>query len=259
MNTINFINERIRTAKELDFGTIFGESIELFKKTWVQGLLMQLFTFLIMLPVIIVLYLPLISAVIAQEQNGGYDSEAFSGVFAGFSILYMIGFIVAIVVLGAVSSALVAGFYRIIKMIDYGETVITKDVFHFVKSQYLGKFLVLMLASVIISIPAALLCYIPLLYVMVPLSLFVPFYAYNSHLEIMDVVKAAFNLGNKKWLLLFGLLIISSLLAQIVGVLACGIGVFVTAPFVYHPVYLVYKKVIGFDDEDEIKQIGDSV
>lgn len=256
MNTIDIINEKIRTAKDLDFGTIFGEAIELFKKTWVQGLLMQVFAFLIMLPVILVLYIPLITAAIAQEQSGGYDPEAMGGVFAGFSILYMLGFIVAIVVLGAVASALNAGFYRVIKMIDHGETVVTKDLFHFVKGPHLSKFLVFMLISIVIAIPSALLCYIPLLYVMVPMSLFVPFYAFNSNLEIMDVVKASFKLGNKKWLLLFGLIIISSLLAQIVGMLACGIGVLVTAPFIYHPVYLVYKKVFGFGDNDEIKEIG---
>ena len=258
MNTIDIINEKIRTAKELDFGTIFSEAIELFKKTWVQGLLVQVFAFLIMLPVILVLYIPLITAAIAQEQNGGYNPETMSDVFAGFSILYIIGFVIAIVILGAVASALNAGFYRAIKMIDHSETVVTKDLFHFVKGPHLSKFLILMLISIVIAIPSALLCYIPLLYVMVPMSLFVPFYAYNPHMETMDVVKASFKLGNKKWLLLFGLVIISSLLAQIVGLLACGIGVLVTASFVYHPVYLVYKKVIGFGDNDEIKQIGEN-
>lgn len=259
MNTIDFINEKIATAKDLDFGSIFSESIELFKKTWVQGLLMQVFAFLIMLPIILVLYIPLITAAIAQEQNGTYNPDAMSSVFAGFSVLYMLGMIVAIIVLGAVVSALTAGLYRVIKMIDHGETVVTKDLFHFVKGPYLSKLLVLMLISIVIAIPAALLCYIPLIYVMVPMSLFVPFYAFNSNLETMDVVKASFKLGNKKWLLLFGLVIISSLLAQIVGMLACGIGVLVTAPFVYHPVYLVYKKVIGFGDTDEIKKIGQNV
>jgi len=259
MNTIDFINEKIITAKELDFGTIFSEAIELFKKTWVQGFLVQLFSFLIMLPIIIVLYIPIITAAIAQEQSGVYSQNPMSEVFAGFSILYILGLIAAIVIMGSISSALVAGLYRIIKMIDHGETVATKDIFYFLKSRYLGKFLILMLISIVIAIPSALLCYIPFLYLLVPMSFFVPMYAYNSHLEIMDIVKASFSLGNKKWLLLFGLIILSSLLAQIIGMVACGIGVLVTAPFVYHPVYLVYKKVIGFSDDDEIKQIGETI
>jgi len=257
MNTLNTISQKIQNAKELDFGTIFSESIELFKKTWVHGLLLQVLAILIMLPVILVLYVPLITAAIAQEQNGGYDPEAMNAVFAGFSILYMIGFFVAIVILTAVTTALSAGLYRIIKMIDHGETVMTKDLFYYLKGSYLGKFLVLMLISIVIAIPSALLCYLPLIYVMVPMSLFVPFYAYNSNLGTMDVITASFKLGNKKWLLLFGLIFISSMLAQIVGLLACGIGILVTAPFVYHPVYLVYKKVIGFDDEDVIAKLGE--
>ena len=54
MNTVDTILEKIERPKELDFGTIFSESIELFKKTWLQGFLMILFTMLVMLPLIIV-------------------------------------------------------------------------------------------------------------------------------------------------------------------------------------------------------------
>ena len=56
MNTINYINEKLNSAKELDFGTIFNEAIELFKKTWVHGMLAQLFIIIIMLPFITVSY-----------------------------------------------------------------------------------------------------------------------------------------------------------------------------------------------------------
>ena len=37
MNTTSSLQEKIRNAKALDFGTIFSASIELFKKTWIQG------------------------------------------------------------------------------------------------------------------------------------------------------------------------------------------------------------------------------
>ena len=33
------LQSRINNAKALDFGTIFNQSIELFKKVWVQGLM----------------------------------------------------------------------------------------------------------------------------------------------------------------------------------------------------------------------------
>ncbi len=60
----------------------------------------------------------------------------------------------------------------------------------------------------------------------------------------------------EKWLLAFGLIIISSILASIVGMILCGIGSLFTAAFVYHPVYIIYKEVIGFGGADEIDTIG---
>lgn len=256
MNTINSLLEKIAAAKELDFGTIFSESIELFKKTWLQGFLLQLFTLLVMLPLIIVLYVPLIGVMIAQQESGYSDNEAFSNFFAGMSILYVLFVIVGIFVLGAISVALNAAFYRIMKKLDYDEQVTTSDFFYFVKGKYLSKTFMIMLVSILIAIPAALLCYIPLIYAIVPLSFFALIFAFNPELSVGEIVKASFKLGNKKWLISFGLIFVSSLLAQIVGFLLCGIGVLFTAPFVYHPIYLIYKKVIGFDETSAIEEIG---
>ena len=48
-------------APALDFGDIFNKSIDLFKKGWLYGFLMQLFILIISLPFIIVLYAPFIA------------------------------------------------------------------------------------------------------------------------------------------------------------------------------------------------------
>jgi hypothetical protein len=259
MNTINTLLEKIDRAKELDFGTIFSESIELFKKTWVQGFLLQLFTIIIMMPLIIIFYIPFITMIIAQQESGYADSEAFSGFFAGMSVLYMLFVIVGIFVLGAISVALNAGFYRIMKKLDNNEQTTTSDFFYFIKGKYLSKSFLLLLVSILIAIPAALLCYIPLIYAMVPLSYFALIFAFNPELSVGDIVKASFKLGNKKWLISFGLIIVSSILAQVVGIILCFIGVLFTATFVYHPTYLIYKKVVGFDEQNVIDEIGKEI
>jgi len=255
MNTINTLREKINNAKALDFGTIFSESIELFKKTWLQGFLLQIFTIIVMLPLIIILYVPLITMLIAQ--NGYSDSSTYSEFFAGMSILYILFIIVGILVLGAVSLALNAAFFRIMKKLDYGEQVTTSDFFYFLNGKYLSKTFLIMLVSILIAIPSALMCYIPLIYMIVPLSFFTLIFAFNSDMSVSDIVSVSFKIGHKKWLLAFGLIIVSSLLSQIVGMLLCGIGLLITAPFVYHPIYLIYKSVIGFDNEDEINILVD--
>ncbi|MGB5419264.1 hypothetical protein [Algibacter sp.] len=256
MNTIETILGKIDSAKDLDFGIIFSESIELFKKTWLQGFLMFLFMLLIMLPLIIVFYIPLIGMVIAQQNSGYGDTAAVEGFFAGMSVMYILFVIVAALVLGSVSVAIIAGFYRIMRKLDNNEQVVTPDYFHYVKKDYLGKTFMIMLATIAIAIPSALLCYIPLIYTMVPMSFFAVFFAFNPELTLGEIVKASFKLGNKKWLITFGLIVVSAILANIVGYLMCGIGLLFTSAFTYHPIYLIYKKVIGFDESSAIDEIG---
>ena len=93
---------------------------------------------------------------------------------------------------------------------------------------------------------------------MVPLSLLPVIYAFNPELSMSNLIKASFDLGNKKWFITFGLTIVAGFLAQIVGMLLCGIGIFFTASFAAIPIYFVYKEVIGFEDT-EFKQIGEHV
>lgn len=255
MNSIESLIQKVQDSKPLDFGNIFSDSIELFKKTWIQGFLLQLFTIIVMLPLIIVMYVPLIGIIIAQAESGDVNSDAFDAFFAGMSLLYIGFLIVGVLVLGSISVALNAAFYRIMKRIDHDESVETSDFFYFLKGKYLSKTLMLILISILIAIPSALLCYIPLIYVMVPMSYFSLIFAFNPEMSIGEIIKASFNIGNKKWLLSFGLLIVASLLAQVVGFILCGIGTLFTAPFVYHPIYLIYKNVVGFDFEKPINHI----
>lgn len=256
MNTLSFIEQKIASAKALDFGTIFSQSIDLFKKTWLQGLIMQLFILALSIPFIIIFYIPFVMMVIADSQSGGYDPNVMSDFIAGLSILYLIFFFVGIFVLGAAQVALNAAFYRIIREIDKGNQVQTSDFFYFLKGKYLSKAFLLVLFSIVISIPAVFLCYIPFIYLIVPLTLFTVILAFNPELGVTDIIKVSFKLGNKKWLLIFGLVIVASMLASIVGFLLCGIGSLVTAAFVYHPTYFIYKEVIGYGDHDEIETIG---
>ena len=131
------------------------------------------------------------------------------------------------------------------------------DYFYFLKKPYLGKTVKISLAYLGISIGAMLLCVLPLIYVIVPLSLMVVVYACNPDLSISDIIKASFDLGKKKWFLTFGLIFIAGILAETVGLLMCVVGIFVTASFSMIPVYFIYKGVIGFDNEDEINTIGE--
>jgi len=115
MNTITQLLEKIERAKELDFGTIFNDSIELFKKVWVQGLVILLLTMVLMIPFYIIMYIPLIAMGVlnpeALNQGGEPDLTfliplyAFMFVFMFFAMIISFGF----------KSAL----YRICKIKDF--------------------------------------------------------------------------------------------------------------------------------------------
>ena len=256
MNTANSLLEKIEHALELDFGVIFGDSIEFFKKTWLQGFLLQLFTLFIILPVIVAFYIPLIIMVIAEQETGYNDFDTFNGFYRGMSVFYISSILLAVFIIGTLITALKASFFKIMRKLDNNEGVTTSDFFYFFKRKYLSKILVLTLVSILIVIPSALLCYLPLIYMLVPLSFFTIIFAFNPELSVRDIVKVSFKLANKKWLISFGLIVVSSILSTILGYIVCGVGLLFTYAFVYHPIYFIYKEVIGFNEQSVIDQIG---
>lgn len=246
------LSTKITNAPNLDFGTIFGNSFELFKKTWGQGTIMLLLNMVLILPALIILYIPIIVA----AASGIPESEIQAGNLSPwYMIVFFILFIPIMAIVQTITIGLTAGFYRIVKEKDLNESRSDSNLFMFLKKDTLGKLFMLSVFSLGITIGAVLLCYFPVFYVAVPIGLFSVVLAFNPELSAKEIVKAAFKLGNKKWLLLFGLMIVASLLSQIVGLLLCGIGIFFTASFVYLPNYLVYKEAVGFEDSSKISQI----
>ena len=240
------IEQRINEAPELNFGNIFDESTALFKKVWVQGLVIILITVMLILPIYLIAILP-IAAVDFLQNPRMIDNENLS---AGLIVINISLSLVFVLYCMVVSFGLQAAFFRICKNEDLvlGEV---NNYFYYFKGKYISKILLIGLASFGISLVAMMLCLFPLIYVSVPISFFALVFAFNPELSVSEIIKASFSLGNKKWLITFGLTIIASFLAQIVGMLLCFVGVLFTASFVYLPTYFVYKKVVGFKEQTD--------
>src|SRR5690606_9811595 len=254
MNLIQLLN-RITVAPELDFGNIFGESIDLFKKTWGQGVVFILVNMALAVPAIIILYMPMIVAATSGVSQADIEAGNLS---IWYQVVFGLLFLPIIAVIQTITLGLTAGFYRIVKDLDHNQNSQGTSLFMFFKKGHLGKLFLIAIISLGITILATLLCFFPVFYVAIPVGLFPVIFAFNPELTSSEIVKAAFKLGNKKWLLLFGLTIVAYFLSQIVGLLLCGIGLFVTASFVYLPIYLVYKQSVGFEQTKEISQIETS-
>ncbi|WP_458629011.1 hypothetical protein [Winogradskyella sp. PC D3.3] len=259
MNTTE-IQHRIQNAKVLDFGTIFNLSIELFKKVWVQGLVTLILNIVLAIPVFLIMYIPMLllglsSVFLDPSPYDPYDSYSEPDLSIIMVFFMVVIYLFMIVAMSTIGLGLKAAFYRICKFKDL-EELGREDYFYFFKKPYLGKTIKIGLAFTGISVLAAFLCFLPLLYVIVPLSFMVIGYAFNPDLSVSEIVKLAFELGNKKWLISFGLMLVSGFLAMIVGFLMCGLGIYVTSSFGYLPSYFIYKEVVGFDEEsDQMRRI----
>jgi hypothetical protein len=240
------IFQRIANAPRPDFGEILSKSFELFKKVWVQGLVHILLTFVVTIPLIILVYAPLVPGIIESETSCGGEFNPFEMYPPGTIILYVLFFFLLLMVIQVIAYAINAHFFLVLKQEDMGTPLETGGYFVFLK-QHFGKLFVLSLAALGIAILATLLCYLPLIYVSVPLQLLAVIFAFNPNMSVLDIIKASFKLGHRYWLIIFGLIVVMGLIAQL-GVLLCFVGVFVTASLVYLPIYYAYKDTVGFDD-----------
>lgn len=248
--------QRVANAGALDFGNILNDSLALFKKSWLHGFLMQLIIFVIVLPFMLLLYVPFIMMIISQGEAGEFNTNGMSDLFAGFSVLYIIFFGIGIMIISTVQASLYMSFLRMLKKLDEGREVKTAELFYFIKGKYLGKIFLLMLITILIAIPAILFFYLPFIYLIIPISFFSVVFAFNPEWSVGEIISGGFELGNKKWFLSFGLLFCSYVLLLIAITLSCGLGSLFLTPFLYHPLYQIYKNTIGFDTQSELDQIG---
>ncbi len=243
--------QKIETAKSPDFGNVLSKSIDLFKKIWMDSFLHLLVTFLAIIPVILLAYLPFIPAFISASESNDFSNLEPDFDFTFITIIGLgIAYFIVIVAAQMITFSITAHFFKVCRIKDFDSNEDDGGYFFYLKGGNLKKVMLLSLATFGIAIAAMLLCVIPLYYVMVPLQLIVVIFAFNEQLSVSDIISLSFKLGNKFWLLLFGLIIVSGLIAQI-GIFLCFIGVFFTAYFVHIPIYYFYKETIGFNGDTE--------
>ena len=244
----NSISNRIENSKPLDFGNIFSRSIELFKEVWLQGFITLLFTFITILPIVIVFYIPMIG--IAIFDQGSLDRDA-PPILLTLSMIILIPILVLCLMM--ISMALSAAFLRICRLKDLKEDG-ADDYFYYFKKPYRKKLFMLSLIMLCFSLLIIITCGLAAIYLVVPISLFPAFLAFDKELSAVEIVKASFTLGNKNWLVIFGLVIVAGLVAEL-GIIACGIGILFTASLAKIPPYFMYKDAILGDANLSEKKI----
>lgn len=244
MNLEN-LTQHIKSKPDLEFGTIFSRSIDLFKKVWLQGFIILLLTFVVILPFYIVLYIPMIALGITDPEALQHNELPPLAAIA-MAILF------PVFALGVTTFALAlnAAFLKMCREKDLGKES-SDDYFYFFKEGRLGKVFILALYTFGLSILGAMACGIGMFYVIVPVSLIPAFLAFSNELSPLEMVKASFTLGNKNWLVIFGLVFVSAFVAQL-GLVLCCVGILFTAMLAKVPTYYMYKDGVGFNEVEEI-------
>ncbi len=243
------ILQKIETAGTPDFGSLLSRSFDLFKKVWLESFMHVLVTMIAVIPFLIVIYVPFVPLIISSVR--GESTRNFDP-YLNYPIIMIVGYFILlfilIIIMQGVSIAITAHFFQVCKKEDSASPKETGGYLIFLKGNNFSKVFMLSLATFGISLAAVLLCYLPIFYVMVPLHLLIVIFAFNDNLSVSDIISLSFKLGNKFWLLLFGLIIVSSMIAQL-GIIICFVGLFFTAYFVHIPIYYFYKDTIGFNDD----------
>lgn len=243
------IFSKIEHAAKPDFGNILSKSFDLFKNVFVEAAKHAGVSLLIMIPFMLVIYIPLMPMYIEMIQNAG-DPYYTPTAFEDYEAIMIVGWVFLVFILSFLLQPLIlsltAHFYKVCQNADMGTQEPVGGYFDLAKQQY-GKLLVLSLATTGIALLAMVLCYLPLFYAIVPLQLTLPILFFNDKLSVGEILRASFKLGNKFWLIAFGLIFLSSFISML-GMILCFIGVIITAYFQHVVMYYFYKDTVGFAD-----------
>lgn len=254
MNEFYDLEQKIATNPRLDFGNLFSQTFELFKQIWGMGALFFLFYILGAMGLMLIVILPvsLLSTTINEVSSGNADV----GLVGGIVILAAV--LLALIAILTLVTGLFAGFYLGCKNADIGEGFEAGDYFTFFRSEHIKGTIGIGLASFVVILISALLCYFPIFYSSIPVGYFAVIYAFNPHLSTFEIVKLSFKLGTNKWGITFGLTLLLGMMGYLGGALLCGVGIFFTLSIGLIPKYFIYKEVVGFDAEnlDPLDQIG---
>lgn len=267
MNSYENLLDKINNVKQLEFGDILSRSFELFKKTWLQGFLLMIILCVVMIPLFVAIYIPMYTSLVEQIQDGNYNANDTGNLLSMQNDNFRYKVIGITFVISLLSTALVAAFYKIIEKLDFDEEFNFPDFFIFFRAKYFDRIFAIASFSLLIALlnfafekflpagTATLLNLVLNIILSVYTTLFVVFFAFNPNLKAGEIFSLSFNLGSKKWFLIFGLALITGIIG-LLGAVACGFGVLFTISIIYLPAYLIYKDVVGFSKTTDIDKIG---
>jgi hypothetical protein len=252
--------EKISTnGYELDFGTVFEQAFENYKK-------IVLYSGLMLLVFFVILSFLMMTGInsYAEVEN----MEEFSKKLTQFSELKEIPLDIALkinagmLLLSGLLNPFMAGFYKMADCSEKGEEFHVSSMFTYYRFPFFSN---IFIATFIIGLSnlglSTLLEFAGLSTIGALISFTISFMTFLTiplivfgKLDSIEAIKSSIIIVSKQPLVLLGLLIVA-FIAALIGVFAFFIGILFTMPFIYSMIYVIYGSIIGIDAESEIDQL----
>lgn len=259
-STLDQIEKIKKNGYSLNFAPIFDHAFENFKKiSLYSALIIFLFAVIFGIGAIIVLgsiygleNVPKIIEESMKPKKLTLDEALISTI--GFSLFT------------ALLAPFGAGFFKMADAADKDKEFKVSTIFHYYKAPYFTQlFVATLIISAINNAIANTLESIDYIFIGAGISIFINYSMYFTvplivfgKLKALDAIKGSITLVTKNPLLILGLFILG-ILGTIVGVFACGVGLFFTAVFNTSLIYATYFAIFTIaEEEDSIDSIGRS-
>ncbi|TDD95992.1 hypothetical protein [Flavobacterium cellulosilyticum] len=247
------IEEIQKNGYQLDFGTVFENAFENYKKIALYaGLMLLVSTFLISII--------LLTGVIAYI--GIENLEAFGETLKRYSTIKILPLEIALplhiglILFSGLINPFMAGFFKMADCGQKDEEFHVSTMFTYYRSPYFLSIFVAIVLTTFISTGSSLFFnYVGFEILGSLLSIVISFLIYFTiplivfgKMNATEAIKSSVIIVLKQPLLIVGLIIVAGF-ASIVGLIGLCIGIFFTIPFIYSMSYTLYFSIIGNEND----------
>jgi hypothetical protein len=230
---------------DIDFGTVFNNAFEVYKKIALQaGLAILLMTIFICIAAGL-LAVGVIGVAISMESLEQFKVE-------NMSILWLVAYIFCMILFGALTSPIHAGLIKMAQDAYQGDDYSVSTVFDYYRSVYFKE---IVTATVVITFFSTVLSVglqwvgfqwlgvIMSLSISVLTFLTIPLIIFGD-LKAMEAIEGSILVVSKQFLILFALIIVATIFICL-GIFGFCIGIFFTLPLIYALYYTIYREIFG--------------
>jgi hypothetical protein len=240
---------------DIDFGTIFNNAFENFKKIALYAGFAFILLSIIFMAIFFGFLVVLLGVSGFEDGLANFKPEHFSAMGTLF-------YIVGLIFFSALISPFMAGILKMAQYAAKQQEFSSGTIFHYYQGPHFKE--IFMATAVITFFTSTFTVGLQLVgynFLGVLVSFMISFLTFLTipliifgNLKAMEAIKGSMIVVSKQIFILMGLLIVS-LLFTMLGIFGFCIGIFFTLPFIYSMYYSIYNEIIGDNDTEEESEI----